>query len=143
MGEDPFVYIVVFLVGLFHPVAGPPHKEAAGGYKAHVEETAHDHKGFGHEKMSSQKRDEQTAQDQEQAHAADVGPYDGEHFFNAGVFPYPVIQFENIEAEGVAQHIHRHVHCQAGNVGRIAVAGVHETYDGCQPYGYADGHHVC
>ena len=79
---------------------------------------------------------------QEQEHAADVGPYDGQHFFDAGVFPDAVVEFEGVKEDEVAGKVYGHVQQCAGNVALIAGAAVRKAEQYAEIDGDAESDYV-
>ena len=83
------------------------------------------------------------AQQYEEDHAAQVGAYDAGEFFEAGVFPYSVVEAEGVEEEDVAEYVYGHGHGQCGDVCLVGYSGACEAYGCGEPYGDAEGYDVC
>ena len=136
--EDPFEFRIVFLICFFYLVRGPAHKEADSGDKKDVEEADQEHKQLGQHHRSAACGDKKRAQPQMQQHAANVGAHDGQHFFDAGVFPDAAIEFEQVKTDQVTDDVQGNHKERVGDIALIVGTAACKAQDHGQPYRYTE-----
>jgi len=73
-----------------------------------------------------------------QQHAADVGAYDAQHFFDAGVFPDAVIELEQVKTNQVTGDVQGNHKERVGDIALVAGTAARKAQDHGQPYGYTE-----